>query len=500
MIRRLALILIGLAVLAGGRVPAALGATPPWVSTRANEFVDARTGSPVLLRGVDVSAGADPAVQQLVAGMGANLVRIHVGWDQLEPAAPSGSTRHWNSALLSSMQQQVAWYAAHGVNVVIDLHQYGWSSYFGAHRRGIPAWFYTSVEPGRYPANGRGLDAAVRAFYRDPRAIGLYAGVAKMLAAGFGTAANVVGYEVLNEPPGLSTHAGTQAVLSFEAQIAQAFHAADPARTVFVMTRTGGDLGLMDASFAAFGSLRHVALDYHAYYSGAAGTGLTFDGESWTPSWGRTHTLASTRYHGTTARQARMMSLVVERANDLRIPVLVGEWGALRNDVHLLTYQSQMLAVFHRFGLSWARWGMSATDTVGILGSGLQPTAAFAQLAAALRRPSPPPPPPGPASPWFAASRHTLALATAFSHPIWLCYRPAATAAGAAIHIRSATGASLRTIPLGTLPAGKLGCARWRGGTTSGAPARTGAAYARLRVVYADGVRTSVWARIVVTS
>jgi endoglycosylceramidase len=486
-----ALAVLGLA----GAAPAA-AATAPWVTTQGNRFVRTGTGATVVLRGVDVAAGPNVSLQDRVAQLGANLVRIHVTWADLQPRPPAPGDPGWDTGLIARLQAQVAWYRAHSVNVLIDLHQYHWSSFFGPRGAGIPAWFYTDIHPGEFPATRHGMIKAFEAFYADPEAIRLYSALAREVAAAFAGDPNVVGYEVLNEPLAGGSQSAVDAVLGFEATIRKAFAAVDPRRTVFVMARTGGDLGLLDASFRAFGALDHVALDYHAYFSGRRGTGVSFDGLGWTPSWGATHMQVVHSYRGSEAAQLAVLLTPIRKANDLRIPLIVGEWGDLRGTTAGSAYQAQMLALFDRYGLSWTRWALSPHDVFGILDARSQPTAAFRQLQRALRVASPPPPSPGPHLPAFAVSRRTLTLGDA--HPLLLCLRPAARSLRTTISMRDAAGRLIRHIDLGPVAAGRLACRRWRGGDGRGGHVRPGRIYIRVSARYAAGRRFSVWRTVVV--
>jgi hypothetical protein len=486
-----ALAVLAVLVLAGAAPAGA--ATAPWVTTHENRFVRTDTGAAVVLRGVNVAAGPNVPLQDRVVQLGANLVRIHVTWADLQPHAPTPGDPGWDTALIARLQTQVAWYRAHSVDVLIDLHQYHWSSFFGPHGAGIPAWFYTTVHPGEFPPTHHGMIKAFEAFYSDPQAVSLYAALAREVASSFGSDPNVVGYEVLNEPLAGGAQASVDGVLRFEARIRQAFAAVDPLRTVFVMARTGGDLGLLDASLRAFGGLRHVALDYHAYFSGRRGTGVTFDGLTWTPTWNATHMQVVHTYRGSEAAQRAVLLTPIRKANDLRIPLIVGEWGDLRGTTHGSEYQAQMLALFHAHGLSWTRWALSSRDVFGLLDPRSQPTPAFLQLEQALRSPSPPPPPPGPHLPAFAVSRPALALHDADARPLLLCTRPAAGSARTTISMRDAKGRLIRHIQLGAVGSGRLACRRWRGGNGHGGHVRPGTVYVRVAAHYAVGRRFSVW-------
>ncbi len=470
---------------AGG--PAAATSTAPWVTTQGTRFVSSAGGSPVVLRGVNVGVSTSSSQEGQVVTMGANLVRIHVCWSDLEPTAPDTS-HHWNSSLLAQLDAQVAWYQAHHVNILIDLHQFNWSAYFSTRGCGIPTWFYTHTEAGRFAPTG--IVAAFNAFYTDPTALRMYSAVAQMLAQRYQSSPAVVGYEVLNEPYGANNHDGTQRVVEFEAAVRRAIMDVDSSRTVFVMTRYGGDKGLLDASFTPFGDRTHLVLDYHSYFAARPGTGMTFNGEDWLPSWAATHLHTSTDYRGTEAAQLSLLQTPINKANDLGIPLLVGEWGARRDDVGEIAYQTQMLDLFSRHGLSWARWSLSANDMFGLLAPGGTVTPAFTQLSQAMHGAVQPPPAPGPIAPSFGLSKLSLTAGSS----AYACYRPARDARQVTLGVRTSSGVIVRQRLLGPAAAGSLRCTLFKGLTATGSYLPTGTYYLRVTAGYTDGVsRFSVW-------
>ena len=133
-----------------------------------------------------------------------------------------------------------------------------------------------------------------------------YLTFARMMVARYSSHANVVGYEVFNEPMVGKlgeNHLATQAVISWEAPIVNMIRLRDPERAVFFMLRGGGDNGLANADFTKFGPMTNLVLDLHDYYNGLYGSGFTPDQEGWIPSWDATHNQNSLDYHGTeTAR------------------------------------------------------------------------------------------------------------------------------------------------------------------------------------------------------
>ena len=372
----------------------AAGATRPWVTTAGGKFVD-QHGRPVILRGFDVSVGQSD-LAPIAAQMGANFVRIYVGWNAIQPRPQVHGHYRWDAKVLGQLDNEVAAYRRVHVNVLIDFHQFHWSPYFAqatckagksvCRASGVPAWFYAG---GRYEATKRGEAEAQAAFWtsESSRSQGYYAAFAAMIAARYAPDPNVVGYEVFNEPhPGRlgDTTAATDTMLRWQAGIRAAIQKVDPARTVFIMCRGGGE-GVGTASLAPFGSLDHLALDWHDYFNGGSG-GFDAAGDNWVPSWRDTHNQASPSYTGTGSSQARVLRVPLARTRALGIPLLVGEWGVHTGAPGSAAYQTQMLDLFGKEGVSWTRWVLSSSGGFGLLNKDLSPTSEATQLTSALRQ------------------------------------------------------------------------------------------------------------------
>jgi hypothetical protein len=369
---------------AGPTQPPASGGRPdtaPLVTTDGPRFVD-RSGNTVVLRGVDVHT-LDPAVYDHAAELGVNLIRVAVPWSDYEPAPPTGGVRSWNESRLAQLDALIAYCADNNIQVLLDLHQYGWSPYFaavqpGGHANGIPGWLYAGR---RFPVTIAGLDAAQARFYTDHRAALLYAGFATMLAERYRTSPNVLGYEILNEPATGNfprTHWVTQRVLRWEAGTLAAIRAVDPQRTVVFMLRGGPSMGAQGADLKRFGSLDHLALDVHDYFAGTGGSGYEHGGEN--VSSGYRSTLQGGPYRGTSASQAEYLAVSLAAARRWNIPLVVGEWGAFNDQPGLDTYQQQMVALFESDGVSWARWSLDGRERLSLLTRDLSPTPAAVQL------------------------------------------------------------------------------------------------------------------------
>jgi endoglycosylceramidase len=365
---------------------------PPWVHVQGVGFTD-QNGLPIVLRGVNQQGGAGVQSNGMALTLGSNFVRILAPWSTVEDTAPVGGIHAWNQTYLQRLDEQVSWYEDHGVNVLIDFHQYKWSPYFGSGETGIPGWFYNDVRPGLYPRTGEGVKQAMGDWWTDAVGRQDYLAFVRMMVSRYGSHANVVGYEVLNEPMVGNlgeTHASTQAVISWEAPIVNAIRLRDPARAVFFMLRGGGDNGLENADFARFGPMTNLVLDLHDYYNGLYGSGFTPDQEGWAPSWDATHNQNFLDYHGSEDALAANLESAVNRTRRLGIPLVVGEWGAQTADTGVIEFQHHLLSVMTRYGLSWARWNLGqGSDPFTLLTRTKSFNPVGADLAVALAAPAP---------------------------------------------------------------------------------------------------------------
>jgi len=172
-------------------------------------------------------------------------------------------------------------------------------------------------------------------------------------------------------------------MLRWQAGIRRAIQKVDPTRTVFIMCRGGGE-GVGTANLKPFGSLDHVALDWHDYFNGLSG-GLDAAGDNWVPSWADTHNQETSSYTGTEAAQARVLKVPLDRAKSWGIPLLVGEWGFHTGAPGSDIYQQQMLDLFQKDGVSWTRWVLATGGGFALLNADDTPTAEANQLGAAMR-------------------------------------------------------------------------------------------------------------------
>jgi endoglycosylceramidase len=371
----------------------ASGIVKPWVTTSGGKFVD-QSGQPVVLRGFDMSVGMSflaPTAQQ----MGANMARVYVGWDAIQPQAPKDGRYRWDAKTLAKLDRIVAALRAAHINVLIDFHQFHWSPYFAkgtcspgkvvCRGSGVPAWYYAN---GRFPDTHSGRSHAEAAFWTTEasRSQAYYKAFVTMIAERYAGDPNVIGYEIFNEPHGGKlgdTTDATNTMLRWQAPIRAAIRKVDPTRTVFIMCRGGGE-GVGTADLTPFGSLDHMALDWHDYFNGGSG-GLDSAGDNWVPSWADTHNQETPSYTGSEDAQARVLQVPLERARSWGIPLLVGEWGIHTGAPGAEEYQSQMLRLFAKDGVSWTRWLLATGGGFALLNNDDSLTPEASQLAATMR-------------------------------------------------------------------------------------------------------------------
>jgi hypothetical protein len=335
-------------------------------------FVDA-AGNTVVLRGVAVHT-LDPVTYQQAPGLGVNFVRLAVTWSDYEPTGPVDGVHQWDQARLADLDAEIAFFREHGIQVLLDLHQYGWSPYFatlqrGGRANGIPRWIYHGR---RFPLTVAGRDQAQAAMYTDRLATQRYSDFAAMLAQRYRETPNVVGYEILNEPPlgNLPRRAwAIQRIVRWQARVGAAVRAVDPERAIVFMLPPRTDVRAV--RLTPLERLGRIALDVHDYY---AGTGKRY----------RT-TLQGGQYRGTLANQASYLAPSVSIARTWGIPLIVGEWGAFPGELGVDRYQRQMVTLFQQDGINWSRWSLDRNERLGLLTRAGQPTPAAVQLGRLLR-------------------------------------------------------------------------------------------------------------------
>jgi hypothetical protein len=139
--------------------------------------------------------------------LGFNSVRLAISWAATEPSPPTraadGSwTHHWDRGYLAQVDQAVSVFRAHGIAVILDLHQVRLSSAFDSSKctnMGLPAWVF---------AGQHAKQLAVCSFFTNVAApdapdippYDAIAAVWKFYAQHYAADSTVIAADVYNEP------------------------------------------------------------------------------------------------------------------------------------------------------------------------------------------------------------------------------------------------------------------------------------------------------------
>jgi hypothetical protein len=300
---------------------------PPTVTTQGVHFMEA--GKPIVLRGIDLPWNNVPNVMTMVGG---NFARVRVNWADMEPTAGS-----YDETNLEKLDATVDELAQHNIQVLIDFHF--------LKDQPPPAW---AALPGDW--------------WTNPASQTEYFPFVMMMVQRYQADANVMGFELWNEPQGApSTAAGTAEVIKWQAALIKQIRTIEPQRALVVMLRGGWDQGLRQANLALFGPAKQLVLDFHDQFcgcpTGGAADGYTADGENLTePSSEMVNSNFST-YSGTQARQLAHLNYVTRWQTVLKRPVLVGEFEIHQDVLPTATvFQQQITDLLAKKGYSWARW------------------------------------------------------------------------------------------------------------------------------------------------
>jgi len=172
----------------------------PFLHVQGTQIVDAN-GTAVHLHGTNFMGYEFGAVNshtfhdyQNIASLGFNVVRLPIAWAYVEP-----EPGHYDTEYLARVDRDVAWAKALNLYIIIDMHQYFWSSNFltndGSHGGGMPLWTVNG-----YSENRSGLYAAVTHFWQNTTLRDSFQRMWQQVASRYKNDFTVIGYDLLNEP------------------------------------------------------------------------------------------------------------------------------------------------------------------------------------------------------------------------------------------------------------------------------------------------------------
>lgn len=305
-----------------------------------------RAGRVVLLRGVNATGDAKvPPFRPLAAtgllaplpGWGLNAVRLLFNWEAFEP------TRcRYDDSYLAYYERVVDEAEALGLYVIVDFHQDAYSRFsLGGCGEGFPSWSVVSSVALQTPRNDAGCSgwgasmlfdgshhATWSAFHKDTEgARTRYVAMARAVADRMSRHANVVGYELMNEPWGNDTelHALYEAV-------GAAIRERDPQRILFVPPHALVSSGMPDNNIPRV-SFDNIVYAPHFYDPSV----VIFN--FW---WGNS--------------PASPLDRMLAKAASWNAPMLLGEFGANHGVGNVSGYMESLYAWLDARFVSGTQW------------------------------------------------------------------------------------------------------------------------------------------------
>jgi endoglycosylceramidase len=209
-------------------------------------------GTEVKLRGVAFSGyegGGDKHYESdyaQIRNWGFNVVRLPIAWNYIEPQPGVYDLAH----LANIVDRDIAWAKKYGIYIVLDMHQWVWSSYFswwGGHGNGLPEWAVRG-----YPNTFEGCGIAITDFWlgkgpngttassSNPSMQDRYIEMWKFVANHYKNEPHII-YDVFNEPyrgdyyypaGGLDEYATAPYLYRFYNRLIPAIRQIDPDRII----------------------------------------------------------------------------------------------------------------------------------------------------------------------------------------------------------------------------------------------------------------------------
>lgn len=296
-----------------------------FLSVNGTWIVDS-AGKAVLLRGVNYPGyecahprGHRESDYASFAQMGFNVVRLPISWANLEYY----KGRFDSNFLIWYVDFDVRWAKKYGLHVVLDMHQYLWSSKFGG--CGAPDW-----SAAKYSSDELGMRKAVSDFWADPSLQDHLVMVWKNVASHYANEPAVAGYDLLNEPwmyTSIIPELNATHIDSFYVKVAEAIRAVDPNHIIFLEP---ANMNTFNTSFD-----RKIVWAPHFY------------------PWS-----FATKYYpeNLTILEADLAAKYQTFVVSSKIPMWIGEFGAFMTDHSAEDWLGDARRLFDKYQVGWAWW------------------------------------------------------------------------------------------------------------------------------------------------
>jgi endoglycosylceramidase len=309
-------------------------------------FFKDSAGRVVLLRGVNATGDAKvPPFRTLtqasrldpLQGWGLNTVRLLFTWEAFEPTRCS-----YDASYLSYYEQVVQQAAARGLKVIVDFHQDAYSRFsLAGCGEGFPSWaVHTSIAL-QTPKNDASCaswganmlfdpshHSTWSEFHKDSQgAKSRYVAMVRAVANRMSQHANVIGYELINEPWGNDTE-----LFNFYQAVSAAIRERDPDRILFVPPHALVSSGTPDNNIPRV-TFSNIAYSPHFYDGSVVTIGF------W---WGNS--------------PAGSLNRMLAKANGWGAPMLLGEYGANFSVSNAASYIESIYAWLDANFVSGTQW------------------------------------------------------------------------------------------------------------------------------------------------
>lgn len=338
---------------------AATETTAPRFSTDGLWITDAQ-GRELFLRGFDLTGAEDTPTKdplpytladfKAMRADGATVVRLPIAWSMIEP-----TEGHFDTAALDRARQIVGWAGKAGLFAVLDMHQYDWSPCLGGN--GMPAWAVPdcpATPPSDPIVQEADVQRAATAFWQSSALQADFAQAWVRVAQVVGAPANLLGYDILNEPePGLTAPEvfETEYLTPFYRAVGARLRAVDPGGLLFVEPSAVN--GVVNGSSQMLGPIGLPGVVYEPHQYGL--DALNGDG---TGGSGVADVGGPTQF----AADVELDDAVAQRMD---AAVWLGEWGALSasyTSYHADAWVDDDLTAQDSVALGSAYWSWDSAD------------------------------------------------------------------------------------------------------------------------------------------
>ena len=413
----IACLLISLHACQENQPPGTTVLAPNYITVEGNKFIDDK-GRQVILNGVNVVNKskednylfeAGPEFYASLKAWGFNCIRFIIIWDGLEPEPGV-----FNEQYLLEIDKRIKWAADNGVFVVLDMHQ---DLYSVKYSDGAPEWATLDEgkphQAGEIWSDAYMISEAVQTSFDNfwdnkpaPDGIGVqdhYANLWKHIASRYRHNPTVIGYDIMNEPfPGSSALQGISQFLEAygalvyqltgevltEEQVAAAWSEDNRAAALEYLDSKAHYAQLVDAvedfnrdfdkqrlmpmyqkvsnAIREVDTAKVIFLE-HSYYSNigvssgiervSLANGQPDPKVAYAPHAYDLVTDTKDAATSESKRVALMYQRINQKAEELNMPVWLGEWGAYYNhDVSIVPVAQHAVSLIEQYFFGHAYW------------------------------------------------------------------------------------------------------------------------------------------------